>query len=68
MGQHAAFRPSYRGRSARYVSRGAFDPELGADPDERIAGQLGDVDTVLAKLTLLLQYWDDVSRNRSATA
>jgi hypothetical protein len=52
---------------ARYVSRVAFDPSLGTNPEERIAAQLRDVDTVLAKLMLLLEHWDDVSRSLAAT-
>jgi hypothetical protein len=53
---------------ARFVSRIAFDGTLGPHPEARVAAQLADVKAVLAKLSVLLRYWNDVARSASSAA
>ena len=43
---------------ARFVSRVHSDPELGVDPAARIRAQVSDVETVLAKISLICRHWN----------
>jgi hypothetical protein len=42
---------------ARLVSRVAFDPRLGATPEERLAAQIAGAVHVLDKIDLILRHW-----------
>src|SRR5688572_15843547 len=47
---------------ARLVSRVAFDPTLGATPEDRLAGQIAAAAQVLDKIELILTHWPSLSR------
>jgi hypothetical protein len=47
---------------ARFVSRVHSDPGLGVDPSARIRAQVSDVETVLAKISLICRHWNRLVR------
>jgi hypothetical protein len=53
---------------ARVVSRAHFDPRLGTSPDERLAEQIAAVKQTLAKVELILCYWDEIVASEAQAA
>jgi hypothetical protein len=52
---------------ARFVSRVAFDPTLGLNPEERVAAQLDDLRRALDKTQMIVRHWSYV-RTQPAVA